>query len=140
MPEIKELEGAKPLTEQQIINILARVYFNPYQSIVVPNCYLPGWEADLLVMRRSGWLDEIEVKVTKADFRRDLTGKGDKHERLTKGIPARLPWNPAARCYPLDWSDTKPTIVRRFFYAMPHALAEEVIADLYDLPRHGAFA
>lgn len=52
---------------------LAR-YFNPRQNIIVPNV---SWgfyihECDLLVLRKSGHLLEIEIKVSKADLKKDV--------------------------------------------------------------------
>ena len=58
---------------------LAR-YFNPRQNIIVPNV---SWgfyihECDLLVLRKSGHLLEIEIKISKADLKKDAE-KSHKH-------------------------------------------------------------
>ena len=55
-------------------------YFDYRQNIIVPNV---SWgfhlhECDLLVLRKSGYLVEIEIKVTRTDLKKDR-GKFHKH-------------------------------------------------------------
>jgi len=61
-------------------------------KFIVPNCYL-DWsdftEFDLLCVRKSGFIDEIEIKRTVSDFRADFRKSGrfhlSKHEQLKSG-------------------------------------------------------
>ncbi len=42
-------------------------------EMVYPNVYLDCWcEADLLGIRRSGYTDEIEIKISKSDYKADF--------------------------------------------------------------------
>ena len=64
--------------------------------IIVPNVSygLIPYEADLLVLHKSGFVDEIEIKISKADIRRDKAKRhnheSNKIRRLWFAIPARL--------------------------------------------------
>ena len=79
-----------------------------------------GWEADILVMHKSGWLWEIEVKISVADFRREFKEKAEKHEALQSGlIKRRFKWD--IRSY------TNPhSIIKKYFFAMPVEVYEKV--------------
>ena len=66
MPDMEKL------TTIEIEEKLAR-FFNYRQNIIVPNI---SWgfyihECDLLILRRSGHLLEVEIKVTRADLKKD---------------------------------------------------------------------
>jgi len=58
----------------QDIEIAVAKYFNYRTNLIVPNVWW-GWqlqhEADLIVLRPSGYCDEVEIKVTVADIRAD---------------------------------------------------------------------
>lgn len=86
------------MTSQDIELAVAR-HFGYRQNLIVPNVSW-GWnlrhEADLIVLRPSGIIDEVEIKVTAADIRRDLN-KRDQH-----------------------WDDPR---VARVWFAVPEALA-----------------
>ena len=62
------------ITTQDIELVVAR-HFNPRMNLIVPNVWW-GWglrhEADMLVLRPSGYLDEVEIKTTRADIKADL--------------------------------------------------------------------
>lgn len=60
-------------------------HWNLMKSQVIPRCCLTGWEADLLVIRPSGWAEEVEIKISKSDFRAEWTKKAEKHEDLRLG-------------------------------------------------------
>lgn len=47
--------------------------------------YRNMWEADFLYVTESGWVNEIEIKVYKHDFIRDLNDKPGKYVRLIRG-------------------------------------------------------
>lgn len=68
------------------------LYFSPRYTFVAPNIKLKGygWESDLVAIRKSGFLDEIEIKRTLADFRADFKkadyhGARKKHSMLANG-------------------------------------------------------
>jgi len=58
------------------------------QHIIVPNCYInfgtsSDYECDLIIIKRSGYAEEIEIKMSKSDLKADLKKKhGHVDERL----------------------------------------------------------
>lgn len=61
------------MTETDIQKCLVTTLFHWRRHVCVPNVdfgFLP-WEADLVVMRQSGYADEIEIKTTIGDLRAD---------------------------------------------------------------------
>lgn len=58
------------------IELAVAKHLNPRANLIVPNVSW-GWgfhihEADLIVLRQSGWATEIEIKVTRGDVKADL--------------------------------------------------------------------
>jgi hypothetical protein len=88
------------ITAQDIEVVLAR-HFNYRANIIVPNV---SWglglryEADLVVLRKSGYADEIEIKVTASDIKADLKKKVQHDSaffrRLWFAVPAGLEDHP----------------------------------------------
>lgn len=73
------------------------------------------WEADLIAMSESGYLTEVEIKISHSDLKRDM--KKAKHQRVN------------------GWGSDR---IKFFYYAMPakvHALAEAA-GTLDLLPAH----
>lgn len=106
------------MTEQHIQNMLYRYFVKPGE-IGIPNNCVFGWEADLVVIRKSFFTVEIEIKISVADFRNDA-GKEEKHALIRDGFFIRPP---------TTWRGEK-RIERRganyFFYAVPEALQEKI--------------
>ena len=76
MAEWHELRVTRALVER------GAVFEYGKQFVCVPNVTtFSDWEADLLVASKAGYLTEVEVKVSKADWRADK-GKKRKFERL----------------------------------------------------------
>ncbi|MEG1545399.1 MAG: hypothetical protein RR382_12915 [Tannerellaceae bacterium] len=76
------------LTAIEITKILNRQYLtNP--RYLINNLYVFGWESDYLALTRSGYWHEVEVKISKADFKKDFEKK-DKHTTLISRI-GKLP-------------------------------------------------
>lgn len=65
------------------------------------------WEADLLVLRNSGWLEEVEIKVSAADWRADRAKLKFMKDPLPHGLIAK------------SWQR-----IHRFWYAAPMTLAK----------------
>lgn len=63
------------------------------QDIIIPNYYLGMWEADVLRITRSGIVYEYEIKISRADFKRDFSkgysfingDSGHKHNAIAAG-------------------------------------------------------
>lgn len=81
-----------------ILLALAR-HFNWFQVRMLPEFEVDGGRADLAILSRSGYVTEIEIKISLSDWNADR----DK-----------------------DKFKTARPHVRRFFYAVPKALAEKI--------------
>jgi hypothetical protein len=81
---------------------LAR-HFNYFSQNVVPNVYIGGGEMDVAVVTRAGYLVEVEIKLTLADWNAD--------QAKDKWLPERAKYRAA---------------VSRFYYAVPTALLQKV--------------
>jgi hypothetical protein len=79
-------------------------YFEPRKNIIVPNVSfgLLSYEADMLVLNRSGYLTEVEIKRSWSDFMADFKKKHKHNDRL----------------------------VKFFYYAVPRSILEKVEAVL----------
>lgn len=79
-------------------------FFGIRENIIVPNVswglFRDGHEADVVVIKTSQWAEEVEIKVSKADIKRDLGKRGGRgHAR-----------NP---------------MMRRLWFAVPEALCDD---------------
>jgi hypothetical protein len=79
------------------IEVAVAMLFNYRQNLIVPNVFW-GWdlrhEADLIVVSRSGYATEIEIKISKSDLVKDFR-KGHRHyspkiSRLYYAVPESL--------------------------------------------------
>lgn len=78
---------AKTASEKEICLLFYMRWYERYE-MVVPNVYFEYWsEIDLLGLRPSGYMDEIEIKRTTADFKKDFVKEVD----LDLGLPLRWP-------------------------------------------------
>lgn len=95
--------------------------WNPQRVLAARNTSgLVGWEADLLLVQPSGWVWEVEVKVSVADFRREFSvnSKLLKHQVLREG---------RHRGYPCH-----ENLVRRYLFAMPTTVYQRVASEVPD--------
>lgn len=141
------------MTARHVQLTVAFRLFKPFSDAVFLNVRSGACmgEADVLVVRRSMWATEIEVKVSVSDFKADFkkgegewTGFSGKHDRLVQGHPryvSRLaePDNPVfADADDLtfgihDLTDREPHRCRQFFFAVPEPLVASVLPIL---PEH----
>jgi hypothetical protein len=87
-------------SESTITRSLAEYFDYRTQRVVVPNVGLFGWEMDLCIVSAAGVITEVEIKCSLADWQCDR----DKDK-----------WRMTA------WGN-----VGRFYYAVPHFLANKV--------------
>lgn len=71
------------VTERLLQQKLRRWKSNP--KYIIENLYVFDWESDMLIETRSGYLYEVECKISLADFKNDFTNKWQKHELLSTG-------------------------------------------------------
>lgn len=89
--------------------------WSPNRLVAVPNTTaIVGWEADLLLLHPSGWVWEVEIKVSVADFRREFRTKSRKHEILRVGQKTIESRGPYSKDYTL-----RNKHVQKFFFAVP---------------------
>jgi hypothetical protein len=76
-------------------------HFEYRTNIIIPNVswgFLYGREADLLILSKSGWLTEVEIKVSAADIKRDLQKRQGHWDRKVRqcwfAVPAGLASSP----------------------------------------------
>jgi len=93
------------LTVKQIQNIVAN-YFDTRKNIIVPNVSfgLLPYEADMLILNKSGYLTEVEIKRSWNDFVADFKKKHSHDSQL----------------------------VKYFYYAIPEFLTERVVEFMRD--------
>lgn len=138
----------EPTTAGEVMLAIVRGE-NLFTDTVIPRCYLPGWEADLLIIKRSGWAEEIEIKVSASDFRAEWMSKAAKHEDLQQGAVrcvGHTYWGETTLQQQIDLDDPlrvdrghrvcirdQQHIIRRFSFAMPLTLAERLMPEV---PEH----
>jgi hypothetical protein len=72
MEHLTNLFTSEKLSANQIITWFMRERMHTNQSSkLFPNTYLGNWEADVFEVTKSGYLYEYEVKITRADFKKD---------------------------------------------------------------------
>lgn len=62
------------LMKSNFIELKVAKYFNPVINLIVPNVYwgMFNYEMDLLIITKSGYGYEVEIKVNKQDLKNDL--------------------------------------------------------------------
>lgn len=95
-PEQIKAEKRKAKLKCVDIELMVSSMFGIRQNIIVPNI---SWgaglhECDLIVIRKSGWAYEVEIKVSKQDLLKDLKKKhahiSDKIQKLYYAMPSKL--------------------------------------------------
>ena len=93
-----------PALKTNRLELLVANHFGMRENIIVPNVSwgLLNHEADLLVLRPSGWAEEVELKVSRSDLKRDSLkhhGRGhrasDKVHKLWFAVPQALADDPS---------------------------------------------
>lgn len=116
------------MNSREITNALVYGPYDLRRNFCVPNVKTGLYaEADLLVIRPSGWVEEVEIKVSKSDFRREFTSKSSKHDCLTNGrVIKKYCWTSKTTTI----LRREPYIISRFWFAMPLDLAESLKQEI----------
>lgn len=137
LPTSQRSEAAQPLkgcetacvqsgwTEKRIAYALATHYFKNRSILYVPNCNFSGAEADVLVVEMSRKLIDVEIKISRQDFKADAKKQKwwrylTPDERIEKGRETEIFAQERT-----DW----PVGVWKHIYVMP---AQEWKDDLLD--------
>jgi len=85
---------------KEVVLALAN-YFKSHR-VQINNCYCfnDNFENDFVTLFDSGYLGEIEVKVSRSDFQEDITGKPGKHRLLLEGTSWEIIPNKFYYCAP----------------------------------------
>lgn len=92
-------------------------FFHHRHEIVIPNASHGlglGWEADIIAVSKAGYLTEIEIKVSRADFRADSQKNKHRNDIKVRGRG----------------------FIKRFYYAMPLAIWQRC-QDVWRVPGSG---
>lgn len=114
------------------------------------NSFIFAWESDFFAISKSGYSVEVEVKVSRADFKKDFTHKTDKHKIFSRhkelavclasqksGTSYKTVWNRELKIWEKTDEATYVQFVKpceqlpnKFYYASPEGLInpEEVPA------------
>lgn len=104
-------------SENNIARALATQVLKGRKLIMVPRCGWTGHECDLLVVDEKLFLIDVEIKISRSDFKADA--KKDKWwRRYTYAESQKLGVSPYERTHRTDW----PTKVCRHYYVMPEEI------------------
>jgi hypothetical protein len=139
-----------PISERDLQQAVRRLFHN-HQYVLV-NSFVFNWESDLFSVTKSGNVYEVEMKISKADYKKDFekekhflfkhSSAGRVHEcnpeEETGHVGYNYDWDPKTQksiWYPYcrsKWHDSsKFFIPNRFYYACPPG-----IIDPADLPKY----
>lgn len=122
------------MTAKEVLGSLCGIGSNclwsPNRLVAVPNTTtIVGWEADLLLLHPSGWVWEVEIKVSVADFRREFRTKATKHEVLRAGQKTFESKGYYSRPHTI-----KNKHVQKFFFAVPKDVFDKLRPE--DVPEY----
>jgi Holliday junction resolvase-like predicted endonuclease len=78
------------LTEKSIQRSLYHFYNQLNHKLIAPNIHLYYGEADLITVQTSGYTNEIEIKLNKADFKRDFKKRKHLYMALAKKAVSKV--------------------------------------------------
>jgi hypothetical protein len=112
-------------TAGQIGHSLYYHVFAQKHAVVLENCYYPGSECDVLIVRNDLRLMEIEIKISRSDLRADA--KKDKWFKYVP-LPGKRFWHrDECTVERLDW----PKNIWKHYYCMPAEIwTPELAADI----------
>jgi hypothetical protein len=116
-------KGDERVTEHEMQNALRHGFVGDTDLSIPNNCAF-GWEADLIIVRKSLFTVEVEIKVTVSDFRHDAK-KVEKHQALETGMYDWMPWRDQPR-------EQRPHVrPNYFYYALPDSISGKI-----DVPKY----
>lgn len=157
---MKTAGAPEVMTAGMIARRLATQHFRPFHQIVLPRYVVGDWEADLFAIQPSGWAEEVEIKVSWADYLSEWRCKSEKHRALREGVMlcagivqpngGDVEWRPGfswetpglvqkltflGRRY--VYATGQPHVIRRYWLAAPMELAERIAS--HAPPEYGVF-
>lgn len=103
-----------------------RLFLNN-NDYILNNVFIFDWESDLFAITKSEYSIEIEVKISRADFRADFKKK--KHEWIESLMNGNAYFQHERRDFggsnnscSVGWKDLKQSIPNKFYFACPDGL------------------
>lgn len=123
------------MSEQEIIKHLARNWDHRQRyEVMIPNCYITADnEADFFGIRKSGFCDEFEIKITRSDFKADAK----KRVWYRQGTHEDFNWKEKGLDFPPYTKPKHEALVEGllppnyFWYVMPRDLC-----SVEEIPEH----
>ena len=73
-------------TEESIQDVLEKKYLSKSsKKYELFNLFVFDWESDYLCITKTGYIHEVEIKISREDFFNDFKNKTDKHNLLVEG-------------------------------------------------------
>lgn len=129
------MKKSNSLTAKEISRVIYSQWLKKY-DIIIPNCYTQfDNECDLLGIKKSGYLDEIEIKISRSDFLNDAKKEVDLYDSETKKIirepdPDHPGFKRPVRNKKYEALSKGLMAVNYFWYAVPEGLLK--IDDIPD--------
>lgn len=73
-------------SESLIQRYLSGFFSQSTKKYEIDGLYVFSWESDKLIITRSGWTYEFEIKISRSDFKNDFKHKVDKHTILSSSF------------------------------------------------------
>jgi hypothetical protein len=133
------MENDFKFTEEYIQRKLNGFFAMNTPKYVLENLYVFRWESDKFIETKSGLIYEVEIKVSRSDYKNDFKNKKDKHvilEGKEEHIPSYEEYKERFKHYGSDINDKyyrtenfkKPNF---FYYAVP-----EGMIDVSEVPEY----
>lgn len=122
-----------------------KVLFGNYDHPIL-NSFIFAWESDFFAISKSGYSVEVEVKVSRQDFKKDFTHKPDKHTLFTRHkeyafcskiydenhyhIKIDGEWF-TPKSSMLRWTKPCESLPNKFYYACPEGLIKPTEVPAY---------
>lgn len=133
-------KGNFVFSEQNILERLRSGYMsNP--AYVVANLFVFSWESDFLIKTKAGYWYEVEVKISRSDFKNDRKHKPEKYDILEGRVEGLRP-NYFSYCVPSHLLDKVADLIPSYAgistvddygnvraLRMPHMLHGEKLTD-----------
>lgn len=105
------------MNSKEIQQALVRHRYDVRRVLVMRNCCFTGFEADLLVIQPTGYVTEIEIKISVSDYLNEFkaTTKKKKHARLQAAMDGDVNKK-------VTWKARHPNLIKHFYYAFPEEL------------------
>jgi hypothetical protein len=125
-PVSADMRDDRAWSANYITALIGRQFFRSSSAIIVPTCNFTGYECDVLVVDKSLRIVDVEIKISRADFRADAKKEKWWHRMASHYCPEtkRMIPQPSA---PRQW----PPGVWKHYFVMPASIwTDDLVNDL----------